>query len=92
MKFYIQQTALDRLARTGHKMDSTGKTMAQISIEPAKGFVEVALTVPRCKTCPMFRKPNPPVAYGWKCTRLSAEFYVLPDGTDYCSHHPDAKP
>lgn len=41
MKFYIQQTALDRLKRTAMKMDSTGRETAQISLEPMVGFVEI---------------------------------------------------
>jgi hypothetical protein len=41
MKFYIQQTALDRLNRTAMKMDSTGCQTTQISLEPKMGFVEV---------------------------------------------------
>lgn len=42
MKFYIQQSALNRLKRTELKMDSTGRETAQISVWPLPGFVEVS--------------------------------------------------
>jgi hypothetical protein len=78
MKFYIQQSALDRLVRLGRRMDATSKTMAQISSEPAKGFVEVVPAVPRCKTCQQFK------AWG-ECANTG---YPKPvDGSGFCDEH-----
>jgi hypothetical protein len=81
VKFYVQKSALDRLARIGHKMDSAGKQTAQISIGPGNGFVEVApVDDGKCGECPS--KPNPErenyeMVCG-ECKRFYADLKVKP--------------
>jgi len=93
MKFYIQQSALARIERIDHRMDSTGKTMAQISIDPAKGFVEVGSAVPRCKTCRRYSPPDGEACrYGYCRVNDSEEMAVPPDGSGHCHRHTEGKP
>lgn len=62
-------------------MDSTGKQTAQISIEPAKGFVEVALADDgKCGDCPNQPgqdRENHEMVCG-ECKRFYADLKVKP--------------